>query len=247
MILVALRARARGGTHGRAGGLVDEARARTGRRAGDLGRELAESAIAVAERDDPAIAEHHRQSSDLVAGVRGRISSLNGPPDFRKANEDLDRAEWHLAIAQAHVEGTAEPPPLTPNRPARCFFDVEQGWRRSRSSSISPGVRSVTVAVCAEDAVRLTRGEEPHVGTVSVRRRAAWAAAPIWFGGWGWDADDLPPLRFHGRQVFSGPVVSTPAAADDDAPDALDDHFGDVRARRGRRGPAVRPAAGRLV
>ena len=103
-------------------------------------------------------------------------------------------------------------------------------------------MRSVTVAVCAEDAVRLTRGEEPHVGTVSVRRRAVpWAAAPIWFGGWGWDADDLPQLRFHGRQVFSGPVVSTPPAADDDEADALDDHFGDMEPGEAAEGPPSGP------
>ena len=69
------------------------------------------------------------------------------------------------AIAQAHIEGTAEPPPLTPNRPARCFFDVEHGLATVEIELELPGVRSVTVAVCAEDAVRLTRGEEPHVGT----------------------------------------------------------------------------------
>ena len=242
VVLVALRARARGGVHGGAGGLVDEARDRRA-------AVPATSAASWPRAPSPwpsatirAIAEHHRESSDLVAGVRSRIGSLDGPPDFRKANEDLDRAEWHLAIAQAHIEGTAEPPPLTPNRPARCFFDVEHGLATVEIELELPGVRSVTVAVCAEDAVRLTRGEEPHVGTVSVRRRAVpWAAAPIWFGGWGWDADDLPSLRFHGRQVFSGPIGGTPPAVDDDEPAGLDDHFGDVEPGEAAEGPPPAP------
>jgi hypothetical protein len=67
-----------------------------------------------------------------------------------------------------------------------------------------PGVRTVAVGICAADAVRLSRGEEPDVGAVTVGRRSLpWAAAPTWYGGWGWGQDDLPALRYHGVPVFS--------------------------------------------
>jgi hypothetical protein len=66
-----------------------------------------------------------------------------------------------------------------------------------------PGVRTVKVGVCAPDAVRLSRGQDPEVGVVAVGRRALpWAAAPTWFGGWGWGQDDLPALRYDNRPVF---------------------------------------------
>jgi hypothetical protein len=65
-------------------------------------------------------------------------------------------------------------------------------------------VRTVTVGVCAADAARLARAEEPEVGAVRVGRRSMpWAAAPTWYGGWGWGQDDLPTLRYHGAPVFS--------------------------------------------
>ena len=35
------------------------------------------------------------------------------------------------------------------------------------------------------------------------RRRLPWAAAPTWYGGWGWGQDDLPALRYHGNAVFT--------------------------------------------
>ena len=65
-------------------------------------------------------------------------------------------------------------------------------------------MRTVSVGICAADAVRLARGEEPEVGAVTVgRRRLPWAAAPTWYGGWGWGQDDLPSLRYHGQPVFA--------------------------------------------
>ena len=52
--------------------------------------------------------------------------------------------------------------------------------------------------------MRLSRGEEPEVGAVTVgRRRLPWAAAPTWYGGWGWGQDDLPTLRYHGQPIFA--------------------------------------------
>ena len=30
-----------------------------------------------------------------------------------------------------------------------------------------------------------------------------WAAAPTWYGGWGWGQDDLPSLRYHGQPIFA--------------------------------------------
>jgi hypothetical protein len=186
------------------GQLVGTARHLATQRVLDLGSRLAESAVPVADRDDPAIAQHHRRASELVAQVRAELPGYDGPPGFRQANEELDEAEWHLGVALAHLEGTAEPPRPEAGRPARCFFDAEHGLATVEITLDLPGVRSVKVGACAADAVRLTRGEEPQVGLVTVgRRRLPWAAAPTWFGGWGWGIDDLPALRYDNRPIFA--------------------------------------------
>ncbi len=186
------------------GQLVGTARNLATQRVLDLGSRLADSAVAVADRDDPSIAQHHRRASELVAEVRADLPGYDGPPGFRQANEDLDEAEWHLGVALAHLEGTAEPPRPEAGRPARCFFDAEHGLATVEITLELPGVRSVKVGSCAADAVRLTRGEEPQVGLVTVgRRRLPWAAAPTWFGGWGWGIDDLPALRYDNRPIFA--------------------------------------------
>jgi hypothetical protein len=183
--------------------LVHEARDLVQERATALGRTLAETAVDVAERGDHAVAEHHRSASELVAGVRSDLGSLSGPPDFRHAHESLDEAEWHLGVAVAHLHGTAEPMRPHPGRTGRCFFDARHGLSSVELELELPGVRDVTVGSCAEDAVLLSRGTPPQVGVVRVGRRTVpWAAAPTWFGGWGWDEKDLPALRYQGNQVF---------------------------------------------
>jgi hypothetical protein len=202
LVVVGWTRRSGGGAH-RGAGLIDAARRLALERVQTLGRELAETAVQVAERDDPEIADHHRQAAELVSEVRGELPRLDGPPAFRQANESLDQAEWHLGVAVAHLEGTAEPPRPESGRPARCFFDAAHGLATVEVALELPGVRTVKVGVCAPDAVKLSRGQDPEVGVVTVGRRSLpWAAAPTWFGGWGWGQDDLPALRYDNRPVF---------------------------------------------
>jgi hypothetical protein len=136
--------------------------------------------------------------------VRASIGRLDGPPAFRNAHSQLDEAEWHLGVVQAHLDGSGEPPRPEAGHPARCFFNADHGLGSVEIELEVPGVRTVSVGVCADDAVRLARGDEPEVGAVTVGRRSLpWAAAPTWYGGWGWGQDDLPALRYHGQPVFT--------------------------------------------
>jgi hypothetical protein len=169
-----------------------------------LGEVLADTAVGVSEREDPALTNHHRSAAETVAEVRGSIGRLDGPPAFRAAHGRLDDAEWHLGVVQALLDQSGEPPRPESGHPARCFFNAEHGLATVEIELELPGVRTVTVGICAEDAVRLTRGDEPEIGAVTVgRRRLPWAAAPTWYGGWGWGPDDLPSLRYHGQPIFS--------------------------------------------
>jgi hypothetical protein len=225
--ILLLRAR-RGGRGHRGTGLIEAARALALQRVQRLGRDLAESAMQVSERDDPAIAQHHRRAADAVAEVRSQLPELDGPPAFRQANEQLDEAEWHLGVAVAHLEGTAEPPRPESGHPARCFFDAEHGLATVEIPLELPGIRTVKVGVCAADAVKLSRGQDPDVGVVTVGRRSLpWAAAPTWFGGWGWGQDDLPALRYNGRAVFAtslrvDTLSGTPPLPDEDGDEVAD-------------------------
>ena len=183
--------------------LIAAARLGVQSRSSQLGRSLAESAVRVTERNDPRVSEHHAAAAETVAEVRAGFARLDGPPALRRANEQLDEAEWQLGVAIAHLDGKAEPPRPSEGRPARCFFNAEHGLASNEVELELPGVRTVTVGVCAACAVGLGRGEEPDVGVVEVgNRQLPWAAVPTWFGGWGWDADDLPLLRYQSRMVF---------------------------------------------
>jgi hypothetical protein len=204
VVLVALRARTRRVRRRGGGSLISGARALLQGRLEGLGEGLAATAVGVSEREDRELSQHHADAAEIVSEVRASIGRLDGPPAFRHAHGLLDDAEWHLGVVQSHIDGSGEPPRPESGHPARCFFNAEHGLGVVEIDLELPGVRTVAVGICAADAVLLSRGEEPEVGTVMVGRRSLpWAAAPTWYGGWGWGQDDLPALRYHGVPVFS--------------------------------------------
>jgi hypothetical protein len=204
LLLAALRARTRDVRRRGGGSLIEGARSLLQGRLNGLGDVLSDTAVGVAEREDPGLTDHHRAAADTVSDVRASIGRLDGPPAFRSAHARLDDAEWHLGVVQSHLDGSGEPPKPESGHPARCFFNAEHGLATVEVELELPGVRTVKVGICAADAMRLARGDEPEVGAVSVgRRRLPWAAAPTWYGGWGWGQDDLPALRYHGQPVFA--------------------------------------------
>ena len=203
-VLTALRVRTRRVRRRGGGSLIEGARALLQGRLDGLGERLAATAVGVSEREDLALTSHHRNAAETVSEVRSSIGRLDGPPAFRAAHGRLDDAEWHLGVVQAHSGQGGEPPRPESGHPARCFFNAEHGLATVEIELELPGVRTVSVGICAADAVRLSRGEEPEVGAVTVgRRRLPWAAAPTWYGGWGWGQDDLPTLRYHGQPIFA--------------------------------------------
>jgi hypothetical protein len=203
-VLTALRVRTRRVRRRGGGSLIEGARALLQGRLDGLGALLAATAVGVSERDDLALTSHHRNAAETVSEVRSSIGRLDGPPAFRAAHGRLDDAEWHLGVVEAHLGQGGEPPRPESGHPARCFFNAGHGLATVEIELELPGVRTVSVGICAADAVRLSRGEEPEIGAVTVgRRRLPWAAAPTWYGGWGWGQDDLPTLRYHGQPIFA--------------------------------------------
>jgi hypothetical protein len=203
-VLTALRIRTRRVRRRGGGNLIEGARALLQGRLDGLGELLATTAVGVSEREDLALSGHHRNAAETVSEVRSSIGRLDGPPAFRAAHGRLDDAEWHLGVVEAHLGQGGEPPRPESGHPARCFFNAEHGLATVEIELELPGVRTVSVGICAPDAMRLSRGEEPEVGAVTVgRRRLPWAAAPTWYGGWGWGQDDLPTLRYHGTPIFA--------------------------------------------
>ena len=204
VVLTALRVRTRRVRRRGGGNLIEGARALLQGRLDILGEQLATTAVGVSEREDLSLTSHHRAAAETVSEVRSSIGRLDGPPAFRAAHGRLDDAEWHLGVVEAHLGQGGEPPRPESGHPARCFFNAEHGLATVEIELELPGVRTVSVGICAADAMRLARGDEPEVGAVMVgRRRLPWAAAPTWYGGWGWGQDDLPSLRYHGQPVFA--------------------------------------------
>ena len=173
LVVVGWARRGGGGGH-RGRGLIDAARRLALERAQSLGRDLTETAVQVAERDDPEIAQQPPQGSRAREPRCGRScrTSTDRPPSARR-NEALDQAEWHLGVAIAHLEGTAEPPHPRAGTPARCFFDAAHGLATVEVDLELPGVRTVAVGALRARRREARRGGGPTVGVVSVGRRTA--------------------------------------------------------------------------
>jgi len=196
-VLTGLRVRTRRVRRRGGGSLIEGARTLLQGRLEGSARRSRPRRSAVSEREDPALTNHHRNAAETVAEVRGSIGRLDGPPAFRAAHGRLDDAEWHLGSCQAHSSRSASRHGRS--RATRALLLQRRARPRngSRSSSSSAGVRTVSVGICAADAVRLTRGDEPEIRAVTVgRRRLPWAAAPTWYGrlGLGPGRSALAPL-----------------------------------------------------
>ncbi len=215
-VLTALRARTRKVRRRGGGSLIAGARALLQGRLEGLGEGLAATAVGVSEREDRALTEHHREAADIVSDVRASIGRLDGPPAFRNAHAQLDEAEWHLGVVQAHLDGLrrAAAPRGRATRHAASSTRTTAS-ARSRSSSRCPACAPSRSASARPTPSASRAATSPRSARSAVGRRSLpWAAAPTWYGGWGWGQDDLPGAALPRRSRSSRRARSSTRSAD---------------------------------
>jgi hypothetical protein len=202
--LVRLRGGLRRATHG-VSEIADgrEVLIARGRRVTEILTSLAD---VVAEREDEGASKQHARALDAVASARSRIGRVSGPRVMAKAHEELDEAEWLVAVLGARLDGFVEPLRPRAGLPATCFFDGEHGFATVEVDLEGIALQRVPVRSCAACAVALVRGERPHVGSVSLGGRSVpWPAAPRWCGSYAWSIKDLKYLAYDGTPLFAPP------------------------------------------
>jgi len=104
---------------------------------------------------------------------------------LEEISDRLDEARWQLDAAAALAEGKAIPPrPVKEERHA-CFFDPTHGGP-FEEAEVRTAAGAKTVRVCAADAAKLRRGEQPQPRMIEVEGRQIPApSAPRSYGGGG--------------------------------------------------------------
>lgn len=115
--------------------------------------------------------EGYEAASDL-----GRLEEIS---------DRLDEARWQLDAAAALAEGKAIPPRPAKEERHACFFDPTHGGPFEEAEIRTPA-GAKTVRVCAADAAKLRRGEQPQPRMIEVEGRQVPApSAPRSYGGGG--------------------------------------------------------------
>jgi hypothetical protein len=105
--------------------------------------------------------------------------------ELEDVSDELDRARWELAAAEALVEGDSPPP--EPGAVGACFFDPTHGSGTFPAEIDTPAGRRA-VRVCSYCAAKLRAGTAPEPRMIAVGgRRVPAAKAPRGYGGGGMD------------------------------------------------------------
>ena len=152
-------------------------------------------ADADAKRHYGLAVERYQEAEQALDGARR-------PDDLRAVSEGLEEGRWAMLAARAKLAGQD-----APERRAPCFFDPRHGpsvtdveWAPARGEPRP-------VPVCAADAVRVQKGEDPESREVSINGRSMpyWQAGPAYgpFAG-GFFAGGLVPGLFLGSMLGGG-------------------------------------------
>ena len=110
---------------------------------------------------------------------------------LEEISDRLDEARWQLDAAAALADG--KPVPARPVKEERhaCFFDPTHGGP-FEEAEVRTAAGSKTVLVCAADAAKLRRGEQPNPRMIEVDGRQVPApSAPKSYGGGGFSWLDV--------------------------------------------------------
>ncbi len=119
-----------------------------------------------------ALSCYERASADL--------DRVQKPQDLEPVSAALEEGRWAMASARAHLDGRP-----APERRSPCFFDPRHGPSLKDVEWTPPGGSPRQVPACADDALRVERGEEPVSREVMVGGRSTpYWGAPSYYGPW---------------------------------------------------------------
>jgi uncharacterized membrane protein YgcG len=140
---------------------------------------LGEDITAVDVTGGPGV-EDYRAALDSYDHAKAALAAARRPEDLAAVSEALEEGRWRLARVRAVLAG--DPPP---ERRPPCFFNPQHGPSVTDIVWEPPGGAPREVPVCAADADRVQRGDDPDYRQVLVggNRVPYWQAPPMW-GPW---------------------------------------------------------------
>ena len=110
---------------------------------------------------------------------------------LEEISDRLDEARWQLDAAAALAEGKPVPPKPAPQERHACFFDPTHTGP-FEEAEVRTAAGNKTVQVCAADAEKLRRGEQPDPRMIEVEgHRVPAPSAPRSYGGGGFSWLDV--------------------------------------------------------
>jgi hypothetical protein len=150
--------------------------------------EISDKVSASSSREDNQYLE---QASRVFTEASEGYEAAADPARLEEISNRLDEARWQLDAAAALADGKPVPPrPVREERHA-CFFDPTHG-SPFEDAEVRTAAGTKTVRVCAADAEKLRRGQQPEPRMIQVGGRdVPAAAAPRSYGGGGFDWLDV--------------------------------------------------------
>ena len=129
---------------------------------------------------NPAAKREYTKALDCYDEATRSFDRARQPKQLEAVTRALEEGRYHMAAAQALLEG--RPPP---ERRPPCFFDPRHGPSARNVEWAPPGGAAREVPACEADAQAVERGSEPPSRQVLAggRMRPYWSAPP-YFGPW---------------------------------------------------------------
>lgn len=146
----------------------------------ELGEDIARLDLDVSDPGLPAeTVEDYRGALDSYDRAKNALATASRPEQLGAVSTALEEGRWRMTCVRARLTGQP-----APERRPPCFFNPRHGPSVTDVAWEPPGGAERQVPVCAADADRLARGQEPESRQVVVsgHRMPYWQAGPQWGG-----------------------------------------------------------------
>ena len=141
---------------------------------------------------DEATRTDYQAALDAYESAKRAVPRLARPEEVSTVVDTLSTGRYALACVRARLEGSRIPELRVP-----CFFNPQHGPSARDVLWAAPGRGTRTVPACAQDASRVSNGEQPEIRKVRYGSRVL----PYWEAG----AAFLP----YGQAYFASAVLES--------------------------------------